>query len=435
MPVREPRPGELEPIETASADQLQALQLQRLQATLRRCHEHVPHYRRAFDERGVQPSDCRSLADLASFPFTTKQHLRDNYPLGMLAVPRDEVLRLHASSGTTGKPTVVGYTRRDIDTWADLVARSIRAAGGRAGDIVHVAYGYGLFTGGLGAHYGAERLGCTVIPVSGGQTEKQVQLITDLEPDIIMVTPSYMQVIVEEMRRQGLDAARCSLSVGIFGAEPWSEAMRREIEADAGLAALDIYGLSEVMGPGVASECIETQDGPVIWEDHFYPEIIDPDSGEVLPDGSAGELVLTTLSKEALPLVRYRTRDLTRLLPPTARSMRRIAKIVGRSDDMLIIRGVNLFPTQIEELVLAQPELAGQYQIVVERNGPLDELEVRCELQPHTDVARADAIAGELKRMLKSLVGVAATVRVGPPGTIERTLVGKARRVIDRRSR
>ncbi|MBI3155545.1 MAG: phenylacetate--CoA ligase [Burkholderiales bacterium] len=435
MPVKQPAHGELEPIETASRDELQALQLQRLQATLQHAYANVPHYKAAFDAQGVHPSDCRALADLARFPFTTKKDLRDHYPFGMFAVPREKVGRVHASSGTTGKPTVVGYTQRDIDTWADLVARSIRASGGRAGDIVHVAYGYGLFTGGLGAHYGAERLGCTVIPMSGGQTEKQVQLITDFRPDIIMVTPSYMQVIVEEMERQGLDARASSLKVGIFGAEPWTEAMRRDIESRAGLDAVDIYGLSEVMGPGVANECIESKDGPVIWEDHFYPEIIDPDTGAVLPDGEEGELVFTTLSKEALPVVRYRTRDLTRLLPPTARSMRRMGKIVGRSDDMLIIRGVNVFPTQIEELVLALPELSGQYQLVVTRAGPLDEMEVRVELLPAHAGAAADAIAHQLQHRIKTLIGVSTTVSVGAPDSIERTLVGKARRLIDQRPR
>jgi phenylacetate-CoA ligase len=338
-------PGEPDSIEHASTDELQALQLQRLQHTLRLAYANVPHYRQAFDALGVHPDDCRSLGDLARFPFTTKANLRSNYPFGMFAVPREQVVRIHASSGTTGKPTVVGYTQHDIDTWADLVARSIRAAGGRPGDMVHVAYGYGLFTGELGAHYGAERLGCTVVPMSGGQTEKQVQLINDFRPDIIMVTPSYMQVIIEEFRKQGLDPREMSVRTGIFGAEPWTEAMRRDIEASAGIDAVDIYGLSEVMGPGVASECVETKDGPVIWEDHFYPEIIDPETGAVLPDGSEGELVFTTLSKEALPVIRYRTRDLPRLLPPTARSMRRMGKIVGRSDDMLIIRGVNLLPT------------------------------------------------------------------------------------------
>ena len=433
MPVKAPRPGELEPIETASRDQLLALQLSRLQWTLRHAYENVPHYKAAFDAAGVHPSDCKSLADLAKFPFTTKADLRANYPFGMFAVPREKVVRIHASSGTTGKPTVVGYTQGDIDRWADLAARSIRASGGRAGDIVHVAYGYGLFTGGLGAHYGAERLGCTVVPMSGGQTEKQVQLIEDFRPDIIMVTPSYMQVIVEEFRRQGKDPRAMSIKVGIFGAEPWTEQMRREIEQSAALDAVDIYGLSEVMGPGVANECIETKDGPVIWEDHFYPEIIDPASGEPVPDGQEGELVFTTLTKEALPVVRYRTRDLTRLLPPTARSMRRMGKIVGRSDDMLIIRGVNMFPTQVEELVLKQGQLSGQYQIVVTREGLLDEVEVKCEVTPEHRNADRDAIARELQHRIKTLIGVSTKVDVGLPDTIERTLVGKARRVIDKR--
>jgi len=433
MPVKTPAPGDLEPIERASRDELQSLQLQRLRQTLSAAYGHVAHYRAAFDAAGVHPTDCHSLADLAKFPFTTKKDLRDHYPFGMFAVPREQVVRVHASSGTTGKPTVVGYTQADIDTWADLVARSIRASGGRAGDIVHVAYGYGLFTGGLGAHYGAERLGCTVIPMSGGQTEKQVQLITDFKPDIIMVTPSYMQVIVEEMRRQGLDPRASSLKVGIFGAEPWTEAMRADIEASAGLDAIDIYGLSEVMGPGVACECIETKDGPVLWEDHFYPEIVDPETGAVLPEGSEGELVFTTLTKQALPVIRYRTRDLTRLLPPTARSMRRMGKIVGRSDDMLIIRGVNLFPTQIEELVLWQGQLSGQYQLVVTRDGHLDEVEVRCEVLPQHVGADRALIGVALQHRIKSLIGVSTTVSVGAPDSIERTLVGKARRVVDKR--
>jgi phenylacetate-CoA ligase len=433
MPVKAPKTGELEPIETASRDELQALQLQRLQATLQHAYDNVPHYRRLFDERGVHPSDCKTLADLAKFPFTSKADLRANYPFGMFAVPREKVVRIHASSGTTGKPTVVGYTQADIDHWAALVARSIRASGGRAGDIVHVAYGYGLFTGGLGAHYGAERLGCTVIPMSGGQTERQVALIEDFRPDIIMVTPSYMQVIVEEFRRQGKDPRAMSISVGIFGAEPWTEAMRRDIEASAALDAVDIYGLSEVMGPGVANECIESKDGPVIWEDHFYPEIIDPETGDVLPEGSEGELVFTTLTKEALPVIRYRTRDLTRLLPPTARSMRRMGKIVGRSDDMLIIRGVNLFPTQIEELVLQHGQLSGQYQLVVTREALLDEVTVRCELSPEHRHAAPEAVARELQQRIKTLIGVSTTVEVGLPDSIERTLVGKARRVVDKR--
>ena len=438
MPVKQPAPGDLEKIERASADELQALQLQRLRSTLQHAYEHVPHYRQAFDAKGVHPSDCKTLADLALFPFTTKADLRANYPFGMFAVPRDQVVRVHASSGTTGKPTVVGYTQQDIDTWADLAARSIRAAGGRKGDMVHVSYGYGLFTGGLGAHYGAERLGCTVIPMGGGQTEKQIQLIEDFRPDIIMVTPSYMQVIVEEFRRQGKDPRAMSLSVGIFGAEPWTEAMRHEIERSADIDAVDIYGLSEVMGPGVASECVETKDGPVIWEDHFYPEIIDPATGAVLPydplkGSSEGELVFTTLTKQALPVIRYRTRDLTRLLPPTARSMRRMGKIVGRSDDMLIIRGVNLFPTQIEELVLKQGPLSGQYQLVVTRDGLLDNMRVRCEVAPeHRNVDR-DAVSRELQHRIKTLVGVSTTVDVGLPDSIERTLVGKAQRVVDKR--
>ncbi len=434
MPVLRPELADLAPIERASRDELQALQLERLRWSLQHAYDNVAHYRAAFDAQGVHPADLKQLADLAKFPFTTKQDLRANYPFGMFAVPRERVARIHASSGTTGKPTVVGYTQRDIDTWADLVARSIRAAGGRAGDRVHVAYGYGLFTGGLGAHYGAEKLGCTVIPMSGGQTEKQVQLITDFAPVIIMVTPSYMQVIVEEMRRQGLDPKASSLKIGIFGAEPWTEAMRRDIEASAGIDAVDIYGLSEVMGPGVASECIETQDGPVVWEDHFYPEIIDPDTGAVLPDGEEGELVFTTLTKEALPVVRYRTRDLTRLLPPTARAMRRMGRIVGRSDDMLIIRGVNVFPTQIEELVLQHGQLAGQYQIVVTRDDKLDDVEVRCEVLPQASVAPADA-AQWLRERIKTMVGITTTVSVGAPDSIERTLVGKARRVIDKRPR
>ena len=436
MPVKHPAPGDLEPIETASRDEIAALQLERLRATLAHAYENVPHYRRAFDAKGVHPADLKQLSDLSKFPFTVKSDLRDHYPFGLLAVPREKLARIHASSGTTGKPTVVGYTQGDIDRWADLVARSIRAAGGRAGDLVHVAYGYGLFTGGLGAHYGAERLGCTVIPMSGGQTEKQVQLIRDLKPSIIMVTPSYMQVIVEEFARQGVDARESSLKVGIFGAEPWTEAMRREIEAKAGIDAVDIYGLSEVMGPGVASECVESKDGPVIWEDHFYPEIIDPDTGEVLPDGEEGELVFTTLTKEALPIVRYRTRDLTRLLPPTSRAFRRMGKIVGRSDDMLIIRGVNLFPTQVEEIVLAHPQLSGQYQLVVRREGHLDQVEVRCELQPQAAAgAPVQEIAAWVQHRIKTLVGVSTVVSVLPPDGIERTLTGKARRVFDQRPR
>jgi phenylacetate-CoA ligase len=439
MPIRTPQPGELEPIETASKDELQALQLQRLQWTLKHAYANVPHYRAAFDAAGVHPDDLKTLADLARFPFTGKKDLRDNYPFGMFAVPREQVVRIHASSGTTGKPTVVGYTQNDLDTWASVVARSIRAAGGRRGDMVHVAYGYGLFTGGLGAHYGAEKLGCTVIPMSGGQTERQVQLICDFKPDIIMVTPSYMLNIIEEFTRQGLDAADSSLKVGIFGAEPWTDAMRAEIEARAGIDAVDIYGLSEVMGPGVANECIESKDGPVIWEDHFYPEIIDPDTGEVLPDGAEGELVFTSLTKEAMPVIRYRTRDLTRLLPPTSRAMRRMGKITGRSDDMLIIRGVNLFPTQVEELVLKDNRLAPQYQLVVTRDGHLDQLEVLVELRPELSGRLApvetEAIGRELAHHIKTYIGVSTRVRVQETESIERTMTGKARRVIDKRTK
>ncbi len=429
--------AELDPIEYASRDEIQALQLQRLQTTLKRAYDNVPHYRAAFDAADLRPEDCKSLADLARFPFTGKQELRENYPFGMFAVPREQVVRIHASSGTTGKPTVVGYTKNDIETWANLVARSIRAAGGRAGDICHISYGYGLFTGGMGAHYGAEKLGCTVIPMSGGQTEKQVQLIQDFKPRIIMVTPSYMLNIIEEMLRQGIDATECSLEIGIFGAEPWTDAMRAEIEARAGLDAVDIYGLSEVMGPGVASECVESKDGPVIWEDHFYPEIIDPETGAVLPDGEEGELVFTSLTKEALPIIRYRTRDLTRLLPPTSRSMRRIGKITGRSDDMLIIRGVNVFPTQIEELILKNPKLAPVYQLVVTRDGYLDKLDVlveaRAEVSKHLSSVESDAMARELEHHIKAFVGVSTKVRVMAAGSIERTSTGKARRVVDRR--
>ena len=437
MPVKQPAPGDLEAIETASRDEVQALQLERLRWSLQHAYENVAHYRQAFDAKGVHPSDLKTLADLAKFPFTTKQDLRANYPFGLFAVPREQVARIHASSGTTGKPTVVGYTQRDIDTWAHLVGRSIRASGGRPGDIVHVAYGYGLFTGGLGAHYGAERMGCTVIPMSGGQTEKQVQLIRDFQPDIIMVTPSYMQVIIEEFQRQGVDPRTMSIKVGIFGAEPWTEAMRREIETAADIDAVDIYGLSEVMGPGVANECIESKDGPVIWEDHFYPEIIDPLTGDVLPEGSEGELVFTSLTKEALPIIRYRTRDLTRLLPPTSRSFRRMGKIVGRSDDMMIIRGVNVFPTQIEEIVLQHEQLGGQYQIEVSRGGLLDEVTVRCELKPLTNASADDIaqIAHWLQHRIKTLVGISARIDVLPNDSIERTLVGKARRVVDKRPR
>jgi phenylacetate-CoA ligase len=429
------KPG-LDPIEHASRDEIQALQLQRLQWTLAHAYANVPHYRRAFDAVGVHPDDLKQLADLAKFPFTNKQDLRDNYPFGMFAVPREQVARVHASSGTTGKPTVVGYTRQDLDNWAGLVARSIRASGGKPGDIVHVAYGYGLFTGGLGAHYGAERLGCTVIPMSGGQTEKQVQLIQDFRPDIIMVTPSYFCNILEEMERQGMDPRGSSLRIGIFGAEPWTGRLREELESRAGIDAVDIYGLSEVMGPGVANECVETKDGPVIWEDHFYPEIVDPDTGMPVAEGRPGELVFTSLTKQAMPVIRYRTRDLTRLLPPTARSMRRMGKITGRSDDMLIVRGVNLFPTQVEELVLKTGRLAPHYQLVLTRSGALDELEILTEPKAGLEDLREDErdqLAVQLAQAVKSHIGVSAAVRVLECGQVERTLTGKARRVVDKR--
>jgi phenylacetate-CoA ligase len=434
-----PTPDELDPIELASRDEIAALQLQRLKWSLRHAYDNVPHYKKKFDDQGVHPDDLKTLADLAKFPFTTKSDLRDNYPFGMFAVPRQQVSRIHASSGTTGKPTVVGYTRKDIDTWADLAARSIRAAGGRAGDICHVAYGYGLFTGGLGAHYGAERLGCTVIPMSGGQTEKQVQLILDFKPDIIMVTPSYSLVIAEEFERQGIAPQDISLKVGIFGAEPWGEGMRAEIERKLGLDAVDIYGLSEVMGPGVACECIESKDGPVIWEDHFYPEIINPDTGEVVADGEVGELVFTSLSKEAMPVIRYRTRDLTSLLAPTSRSFRRMGRIVGRSDDMLIVRGVNVFPTQIEEQILRDKRLSGTYQIVLTRDGHLDDVEVRCELQREFSNRLSEndvqAIARDVQHYIKTIIGISTKVTVADFDTLPRTQTGKARRVWDERKK
>lgn len=437
MTSKLPTPGELDPIEIASRDEIAALQLQRLKWTLRHAYDKVPHYKKKFDDKGVHPDDLKTLADIAKFPFTTKSDLRDNYPFGMFAVPRQQVSRIHASSGTTGKPTVVGYTRKDIDNWADLAARSIRAAGGRAGDICHVAYGYGLFTGGLGAHYGAERLGCTVIPMSGGQTEKQVQLILDFKPDIIMVTPSYSLVIAEEFERQGITPQDISLKVGIFGAEPWGEGMRSEIEKKLGLDAVDIYGLSEVMGPGVACECIESKDGPVIWEDHFYPEIINPETGEVVADGEEGELVFTSLSKEAMPVIRYRTRDLTSLLKPTSRSFRRMGRIVGRSDDMLIVRGVNVFPTQIEEQILRDKRLSGTYQIVLTRDGHLDDVEVRCELQREwshkLNPAEVQAIAREVQHHIKTIIGISTKVSVMDFDTLPRTQTGKARRVWDER--
>ena len=426
---------QLEAIEKSSIDELRALQLSRLQWSLQHAYDNVAHYRKKFDAAGVQPSDLKTLEDLGKFPFTAKQDLRENYPFGLFAVPREQVVRIHASSGTTGKPTVVGYTAKDIDTWANLMARSIRASGARPGDKVHVSYGYGLFTGGLGAHYGAERLGLTVIPFGGGQTERQVQLICDFEPDIIMVTPSYMLAIADEFARQGLDPTQCSLRVGIFGAEPWTDAMRATIQKRLSLSAVDIYGLSEVMGPGVANECHETKDGPTIWEDHFYPEIIDPLSGVVLPDGEFGELVFTSLTKEALPVVRYRTRDLTRLLPGSARTMRRMAKITGRTDDMLIIRGVNVFPTQIEELLLKQEKLSPHYQLVVEKYGHLDALSVSVEMRPelaNENQTEQQLVARALEQAIKSYVGVSASVIVQPQGGIERSM-GKAKRVIDKR--
>lgn len=424
----------LEPIETASRDELANLQLERLKWSLEHAYENSPVYRRKFDEAGVHPDELTTLADLARFPFTKKSDLRENYPFGMFAVPQDRIARIHASSGTTGKPTVVGYTARDIDTWAGLVARSIRAAGARRGDKVHVSYGYGLFTGGLGAHYGAERAGLTVIPFGGGQSEKQVQLIRDFQPDIIMVTPSYMLALADEFERQGLDPAQSSLRIGIFGAEPWTNEMRLVLEQRMGIDAVDIYGLSEVIGPGVASECAETKDGPTIWEDHFYPEIVDPETGAVLPDGEFGELVFTSLTKEALPIVRYRTGDLTRLLPGTARTMRRMEKITGRCDDMMIVRGVNVFPTQIEELLLKQRALAPHYQIVLTKDGPLDVMTLNVEpsAEARGDTTALDAARSALSYDIKALIGISAFVNLLPVGGIERS-VGKARRVVDKR--
>ena len=437
MPVKRPLPGDLEPIEMASRDEITALQLKRMQWSLKHAYDNVPHHKQAFDAKGVHPDDLKSLADLAQFPFMTKTDLRDHYPFGLFAVPRDQVARLHASSGTTGKSIVVGYTLQDIDNWAHLVARSIRAAGGRAGDMVHNAYGYGMFTGGLGAHYGAERLGCTVVPMSGGQTERQVQQIVDFQPQIIMVTPSYSLVIAEEFERLGITPDEISLKVGIFGAEPWGEGMRGEIERKLGIDAIDIYGLTEVMGPGVACECIESKDGPVVWEDHFYPEIINPETGEVVPDGEDGELVFTSLTKQAFPVIRYRTRDLTRLLPPTSRAFRRMGKISGRSDDMLIVRGVNVFPTQIEEQILRDPRLSGNYQILLTRDGHLDNVEVRCEIQRELSrslsPSQLDAIAKELQHHIKTNVGISTRINVLGYDTIPRTQTGKARRVIDER--
>jgi phenylacetate-CoA ligase len=424
----------LEPIEKASTDELRALQFKRLKQTLHHAYANSPVYRRKFDEAGVHPDDLKSLADLRKFPFTVKTDLRDAYPFGMFAVPREQCVRIHASSGTTGKPTVVGYTRNDIDTWSHVMARSIRASGARPGDMVHVSYGYGLFTGGLGAHYGAEKLGLTVVPFGGGQTERQVQLITDFKPDIIMVTPSYMLAIADEFEKQGLNPRDSSLRIGIFGAEPWTNDMRRAIEMRLDMDAVDIYGLSEVMGPGVANECVETKDGPTIWEDHFYPEIINPETGEPVADGEFGELVFTSLTKEALPIIRYRTRDLTRLLPGTARTMRRMEKITGRSDDMMIVRGVNVFPTQIEELILKRTELAPHYQCILTREGPMDELTIAVEAASGVDAkgSAAQAAAEMLAHDIKAYIGTTARVELRAEGGIERSM-GKAKRVVDKR--
>ncbi len=430
-----PNKADLDPIEIASIDEIRALQLDRLKWSVRHAYENVPMYRERFDAAGVHPDDLQQLSDLAKFPFTYKNDLRDNYPFGLFAVPRSEIIRLHASSGTTGKPTVVGYTKGDIDNWADLVARSLRASGLRKGDMVHNAYGYGLFTGGLGAHYGIERLGATVVPMSGGQTEKQVGLITDFKPDGIMVTPSYMLNILEQYHKVGMDPRECSLKVGVFGAEPWTDAMRKEVEDAFDMHAVDIYGLSEIMGPGVANECVETKDGPVIWEDHFLPEIIDPQTGEVLPDGELGELVFTTLTKERLPMNRDRTRDLTRLLPGTARSMRRMEKITGRSDDMIILRGVNVFPSQVEEQLLATGGLAPYYQIELYKSGRMDAMRVFVEANPDaTDELSKTAAARMLTKRIKDMVGVSTEIIVGEPGSVERSQ-GKAKRVVDNRSK
>ncbi len=426
----------LEQIEKAPIAELRALQLKRLQATLRHAYAHSPVYQAKFDKAGVHPGQCHTLADLAKFPFTTKLDLRDSYPFGMFAVPREQCVRIHASSGTTGKPTVVGYTHNDSEMWSNMVARSLRAAGARPGDMVHVSYGYGLFTGGLGAHYGAEKLGLTVIPFGGGQTERQVQLIMDFKPTIIMVTPSYMLAIADELEKQGIDPRSTSLRIGVFGAEPWTNDMRRAIEARMNITAVDIYGLSEVIGPGVANECIETQDGPTIWEDHFYPEIIDPDTGVVLPDGELGELVFTSLTKEALPIIRYRTRDLTRLLPGTARTMRRMQKITGRSDDMMIVRGVNVFPSQIEELILKQSALAPHYQCILHKDGPMDALTVAVETLSGiaADAAVAQAASAALAHDIKTYIGSSAVIELRAPGGVERS-AGKAKRVVDLRGK
>ena len=432
-PVRPPRPDELDSIETASRDEIAALQLTRLQATLRRAYDNVPHYKRCFDEAGVSPADLTSLDDLARFPFTVKDDLRLNYPFDMFAVPREQIIRIHASSGTTGIPTVVGYTRNDLDTWAGLVARCLRAAGARPGDMVHIAYGYGLFTGGLGLHAGAEKLGCTVVPASGGFTERQVGMIYDFEPRVIAVTPSYMLAIGDEFERLGLDPRRCSLQIGIHGAEPWTEAMRDEIETRFAMQAIDIYGCSEAIGPGVSIECVESKDGLHIWEDHFYPEIIDTETGAVLPDGEAGEMVITSLTKEACPIIRYRTRDLTRLLPGTARAMRRMQRVTGRNDDMLIIRGVNLFPPFIEEIVLEDERLTPHYYLEVRRPGRLDELTVVVEAKPGAADDETRRAAGrDLAGRIRSLIGISSKVTVGEPGSIERS-AGKAKRIVDLR--
>jgi phenylacetate-CoA ligase len=427
------KPYGLEPIETASRDEIAALQTQRLKWSLQHVYDNVPAYKKKFDAAGVTPSDFKRIEDLAKFPFTTKADLRDNYPFGLFAVPQEKIARIHGSSGTTGKPTVVGYTKKDIDTWSGLMARSIRASGGRPGMMVHISYGYGLFTGGLGAHYGAEALGCTVIPVSGGMTERQVQLITDFQPEIIMVTPSYMLAILDEFRAKGLDPRASSLQIGIFGAEPWTNSMRAEIEDAFGIDAVDIYGLSEVMGPGVANECVETKDGLHIWEDHFYPEVIDPETSKVLPDGERGELVFTSLSKEAMPVIRYRTRDLTRLLPGTARSHRRMEKVTGRSDDMMIVRGVNVFPTQIEELLMRCEKLSPHYQIELLREERLDVMRLLVEARPDcTDSKARESEGAALAAHIRNIIGIGAQVVVGDPGAVERS-AGKARRIVDKR--
>ncbi len=422
----------LHEIETASIDELRSLQLQRMKSTLQHVYANSPVYKAKFDQHGVHPDDLKALEDLAKFPFTAKQDLRDNYPFGIFSVPMEQVVRIHASSGTTGQPTVVGYTQEDIDTWANVVARSIRAAGGSSKDKMHIAYGYGLFTGGLGAHYGAERLGCAVIPMSGGQTEKQVQLIRDFDPDIIMVTPSYMLNLADEMDRQNVDTRKLALRVGIFGAEPWTDAMRTELEERLNIQAVDIYGLSEVMGPGVAQECLETKDGPTIWEDHFYPEVINPETGEVVPDGEDGELVFTSLTKQAMPIIRYRTKDLTRLLPGTARTMRRMDKITGRSDDMMIIRGVNVFPTQIEEHLLTIDGLSPHYYIELSKQGHMDAMKINVELTSAPTADLEQQVTKELTHRIKTYVGVSSSVRVHPPGGIPRS-EGKAKRIVDKR--